>query len=504
MSSGRNSSCSPCQAGFAAPKPGSSTCEACAAGRYSEEASARCVACPLGTVSSPASGTCSRCDAGSFARDSSTCEQCPGGTYSPPGSSACQVCLAGRFSLTGFSSCPKCPAGSITKVEGASTCELCPGGTSARPGSSTCQMCQAGKFSPVGSSSCINCAAGFISQRGASACDQCPLGTQEVNHQYCDQCPAGFAVSLETNFSCTKCQVGFVAPNPGSSACEPCPAGTYEANHLSCSLCAPGFVSLGANNSCSACQAGFVAPDPGSDTCQPCPGGTYSISAGRSTCPSCPPGQVSSPGSAVCDPCEGSILRTTPDVTKQSCQIDEMDVVLAVISTVTSACFCFLCLIGLHGRVAVADLSAQGQKLVITTSISHFLLKQSFAEVTFTGSGVPDLETFSWKVKALNSFQLTLHGESSGVPLDTSMGHVHMKFPRVSLVIGLWHCPLIGWCLLFGAASTGTASQLKWSSSLLVVGLGTLAGSLAFFWRRRPAEDGFPFRSETYGTYFHP
>eukprot|EP00913_Durusdinium_trenchii_P006490 g6100.t2 len=31
----------------------------------------------------------------------------------------------------------------------------------------------------------------------------------------------------------------------------------------------------------------------------------------------------------------------------------------------------------------------------------------------------------------------------------------------------------------------GTASQLKWSSSLLVVGLGTLAGSLAFFWRRR-------------------
>lgn len=72
---------------------------------------------------------------------------------------------------------------------------------------------------------------------------------------------------------------------------------------------------------------------------------------------------------------------------------------------------CFLCLTGFLGNAAIADVSAQGQKVVMTTTLSHFLLKRS--QVTFTGTGNPKLEGQSWTVQALNSFQLTLQVEGN-------------------------------------------------------------------------------------------
>jgi hypothetical protein len=53
------------------------------------------------------------------------------------------------------------------------------------------------------------------------------------------------------------------------------------------------------------------------------------------------------------------------------------------------------------------------------------------------------------------------------------------------LSTGMWHCPLILWCLFFLAASAGAASKLTWPLTLLLCGLGLCAGSVAFAMRRR-------------------
>ena len=178
------------------------------------------------------------------------------------------------------------------------------------------------------------------------------------------------------------------------------------------------------------------------------------------------------------------MIRSTPDATQQSCQPESMDLILALISVIAALCFCFVCLLGCHARIALADLSAQGEKFVITTVNSHFLMKSSCPEVTFGGTEVPHLDSSSWKVKALSSYQLILVGESEK-PLDTSMGHFTVKFPRTFLAIGLWRCPLLVWCVVFMAATAAPLIYLGWSLRLLAGGLGLLLGALAFAWRQR-------------------
>lgn len=165
-----------------------------------------------------------------------------------------------------------------------------------------------------------------------------------------------------------------------------------------------------------------------------------------------------------------------------------MDVVLGLIFLSTCSCFSFLSLTGFSGRIPISDVSAQGQKVVVTTSTAHGLHKWACPKVTFAGTDVPDLESSNdWTIKALSLYQVTLHGESP-MSLDTSKGHLYVKFPQVFWSTGLWHCPLLLWCLLFLAASAGLASQLTWSLTLLLCALGLCAGFLAFALRRRWGE----------------
>jgi len=129
-------------------------------------------------------------------------------------------------------------------------------------------------------------------------------------------------------------------------------------------------------------------------------------------------GTISGTASGSCDSCEGNFLRAVPDATKQSCEVDSIQMLLLAASALASTGFCFLCLTGFLGNATIADVSAQGQKVVMTTTLSHFLLKRS--QVTFTGTGNPNLEGQSWTVQALNSFQLTLQVEGSDLDqLDT-------------------------------------------------------------------------------------
>ncbi|CAK9015196.1 unnamed protein product, partial [Durusdinium trenchii] len=186
-------------------------------------------------------------------------------------------------------------------------------------------------------------------------------------------------------------------------------------------------------------------------------------------------------GSATCSACPAGKFST--GATCKNCEILALDVVLALIAWIAAACLCFLCLTGFAYGIPVADVSAQGAKLVVTTSLAHFLLTWARPEVTFSGTGVPDLDSKRFSVKPLSSFQLTLSASESS--LDTSMGHLHVKSLRGFLVMGFWRCPLIGWCILFLGVFSASISQISWSLTLVVSSLGMCTGALAFALRRR-------------------
>ena len=407
------------------------------------------------------------------------CRRCAPG-YSSLEGGFCQRCGPGTYSLKGSTNCSTCPAGSIAKESGASACDACPAGKN-EVNHQFCNECPAGFISSMGNNSCSKCPVGTIAQEpGAIACDPCPAGRYEVNRQLCNECPAGFVSSIGNN-SCTKCKAGFQAPKPGSTICEPCAAGTYGGEGSAiCSACPMGTVAAAGSGTCEPCDAGRFAKE--SITCEPCLGGTFAP-VGSSLCQNCPVGHVSS-----CKNCESLLIRASPDATKQMCQIVAMDLVLALLCWITSTCFCFLSLFGCVRRIAIADLSAQGQKHVVTTSIAHYVSKRACPVVTFADTGVPYLAstTRTWKVKTLNMHQLTLHcSDEITMPLDTSIGHLSIKFPHVFFSTGVLHCPLIGWCLLAFAATAAAASQLSWSLSLLACGLGLCTASLGFALRRR-------------------
>ena len=524
-----SSSCLECEPGKVSETSGASKCDACPAGKYEIDHQS-CSNCPAGFISSRGNSSCTKCPAGFIAptTGSSTCAQCPGGTFAPPGSSECQKCLRGTYSLSGSGRCLHCLAGTVSMVDGASTCNLCPAGREGLNGQS-CSPCRSGFFSPSINSSCMKCPAGFKAPKaGSIACEPCPGGFYSEGAPTCIQCPVGrissgaggkcrqcdagsfakdstcelcpsgtFAppgssecqkclrgtYSLSGSGRCLHCLAGTVSMVDGASTCHLCPPGTEESKRQSCSPCRSGFISSGGNSSCMKCQAGFNAPKTGSSACEPCPGGFYS-EEGAPTCIQCPVGTISGAASGSCDSCEGNFLRAVPDATKQSCEVDSIQMLLLAASALASTGFCFLCLTGFLGNATIADVSAQGQKVVMTTTLSHFLLKRS--QVTFTGTGNPNLEGQSWTVQALNSFQLTLQVEGSDLDqLDTSMGRLHIKCPGPFIHTGLWRCPLIFWCLLFGAASACAMSQLTWFLRLLMASFGVFAGSLAFTWRFR-------------------
>ena len=142
---------------------------------------------------------------------------------------------------------------------------------------------------------------------------------------------------------------------------------------------------------------------------------------------------------------------------------------------------------GICCHIPIADISeTQGRKVVVTTSIAHMFLKSKKSrEVTLHNTGVRHLEPGPWKVTALSSFQLTLHVDQMENPFDTSMGTLCVNFPRACLATGLWHCPIVGWCLMFLCATVAIMSQLTWSLDLLLGGVGFLSGFAAFVFRRR-------------------
>ena len=529
-----SAACSPCDAGRFA-KDGV-VCEACPDGTISLNGSSECHSCPSGKYSDPGSNICSECPAGTISKvpGSTECWQCAAGTFSAAGSSGCCSCSAGKYSQAGSASCYECPAGAISQVAGSSecraclagtyeinrqvcnscpqgkisavagsaacsrcdagrfakealTCEQCPNGTISSAGRSECQSCPSGTFSHPGSNGCSECPAGTISKvPGSTECWQCAAGTfSAAGSSECRNCPAG-EFSQAGSASCYECPAGEISTDPGSIACKACPAGTHEVDKQFCNLCQQGTISAAGSGTCSPCDAGRFAKD--AVTCEPCPGGTFA-GPSSSSCEICALNHASLPNSATCRSCNDLLVRAIPDATRQTCLRDPWTVdkiVLGLICCMTSACFCFLFLTGCFGRFPISDVSSQGDKVVITTSIAHHFLKRAHPVVSFTGTGVPNLDsTSTWKVRALSSYQLTLHGEQASIPLDTSKGHIRLNFPHPFLCMGMWRCPLLGWCLFFATATAGLAGRLMFSLTALACGFGFCTGLLAFAFRHR-------------------
>ena len=543
-----SNSCSECPAGTISKVPGSIACQPCAAGTYAQQASANCNLCPRGTISKEGSAACSPCEAGRFTRESRTCERCPGGTISKKGSSECRSCPAGNYSRAGSSSCSKCPAGAISQVAGSSACEACRAGTyeinrqvcnscpqgkiSAVAGSAACSPCDAGRFakealmceqcpngtiSSAGRSECQSCPSGTFSHPGSNGCSECPAGTiskvpgstecwqcaagtfSSAGSSECRNCPAG-QFSEAGSRNCSECPIGEISKDPGSIACEACPAGTHEVDKQFCNLCQQGTISVAGSGTCSPCDAGRFAKD--ALTCEPCKGGTFA-GPNSSSCENCGLGEVSLPNSATCRSCNDLLVRAGPDATGQTCEVEAMDIVLGLICWMTAACFCFLFLTGCFGCLPISDVSSQGDKVVITTSIAHHFLKRAHPVVSFTGTGVPNLDsTSTWKVRTLSSYQLTLHGEQASIPLDTSKGQIRLNFPHPFLCMGMWRCPLLGWCLFFATATVtaGVAGRLMFSLTALACGFGFCTGLLAFAFRRRQVFFFMRRRSGSFGV----
>eukprot|EP00435_Cladocopium_sp_Y103_P064154 s151_g25.t2 len=524
-----SNNCSSCPQGRVSKTSGSSTCEPCPAGTYESDRQF-CHACTQGKISREGSAACSPCDAGRFAKEALMCEPCPDGTISEAGSSECHSCPAGKSSQGGSNNCSTCPAGEISQVAGSSacqtcpagtyeinkqncnrcpqgtisavvgsaacspcdagrfakdalTCEQCPDGTISSTGQSECQSCPSGTFSHPGSNACSECLAGTISKvPGSTECWQCAAGTfSATGSSECRNCPAG-RFSEAGSRNCSECLTGTISKD-GSIACEACPAGKHEVQKQFCNLCQPGTTSAAGAGFCSPCDAGRFAKD--ALTCEPCSGGTFA-GPNSSSCQNCRLNHVSLPNSAKCRSCNDLLVRAVPDATRQTCQVSTMDIVFGLICWMTAACFSFLFLTGFFGRLPISDVTLQGDKIVITTSMAHLFLKRADPVVSFAGTGVPDLDsTSTWKVKALSSYQLTLHGEEASMPLDTSTGHMRLNFPHPFVSMGIWRCPLLGWCLFFAAVTAGVASQLMWSLTVLVCGFGFCTGLLAFALRRR-------------------
>lgn len=423
------------------------------------------------------------CPAGSEEDDNGNCNPCPAGSFSSAGG-FCKECGPATFSLAGSGSCSVCLPGTFSKESGASACQSCVPGTYAEEGSARCTSCPPGSISSVSASgSCFQCPQGKY-EVANQVCSDCDVGTYaKEGSARCSQCPPG-SVSDPNGGSCVQCAPGSVS-SADALYCQVCEAGRYEVRNQVCIACPSGSISPPQQRSCTTCPAGRFAQT--SLTCEPCFGGTFAPN-GSSACKPCPIGHVSSPNSAACRSCDSLLIQAIPDPTKQSCQVPTMDIVFALIALITSTCLGVLVFTGLLGRIPIADVSARGEKIVVTTSVAHFLLERACPAVALTGTEIPDLErSNNFTVKALSMYQLTLQGEQSdnNKPLDTSMGHLHLKFPYAFCSAGLWRCPLIWWCLLFLAATVGAVSQLNWCLELLVCGLGLCTGALAFAWRFR-------------------
>lgn len=314
--------CYRCQTGYTTNKTGSTSCDICEEGYYSDN------------------GVCRpHCQAGYY-WDGSNCQICAPGSYSSKGSLSCTACSRNTYQPSaGQSTCISCPVGSLTESAGATAieqCNTCYGGYILKDGS--CQTCPAGSYADSSSNTCVQCPIGQYSpSEGRSACSTCPEGqtttafgstscTCDTANGYiavgdecrlkqysceagnywdetegsCQTCEAGTFSASGANY-CTACPYGYFNASAGAAVCQACPQGwTTSSNGMTkCDICADGWTME--NGQCvTTCPAGQVY---NGSACEACPIGSFALK-GASSCTLCPQGwTTSAAGALTCDLC---------------------------------------------------------------------------------------------------------------------------------------------------------------------------------------------------------
>uniref|UniRef100_A0A3B3R0V7 Si:dkey-21a6.5 n=1 Tax=Paramormyrops kingsleyae TaxID=1676925 RepID=A0A3B3R0V7_9TELE len=218
---------------------------------------------------------CAACASGSYADNTLQCSCC-----SDPGlcvtQGACLLCAKGQFQpLAGQTRCVPCARGSFSLV-----CQVCP------PGSYSNQS---------GSDSCTSCSPFYASQRNASSCDPCSLGT--FCSSRCAQCPV-------------------------------CPPG-MESLHIAakeCTLCRP--MHKGPDQGlCQICKSGYFQIRWGQEICEICPENNY--------CPSPDLNPIQCPSDAFCpqgSTAPGYCMETFFRKSGDTCQLAPVTIALLVVA----------------------------------------------------------------------------------------------------------------------------------------------------------------------------
>jgi len=345
-----------CPAGSAGPppfgRPGHlGSCVPCSAGEFSPLAgSTACQTCPSGTFSEPGATACTRCPRMTFSETegAGACEPCPNGTtmhadtIGSSNSSDCRgICGHGTFGTqvvngVAVGDCQPCPLGFASADFGATACSRCPLGSFAASGSAACTPCPPETSTdpalPAGGpDSCARqCAPGSASTNGLEPCELCPQGSRSTlnGSTACAPCAPGsttsapgattcLAICPEGSFGgspgaqglapCLPCEGGSYSPTPGLAECLACSAGSYSNSFASeCSPCPPGSVSdADSATACTPCAPGYSQGAGGLQTCDACPSGTFSGEAGAVACSPCAPGWTTrgATGQAACEQC---------------------------------------------------------------------------------------------------------------------------------------------------------------------------------------------------------
>ncbi|KAL3928027.1 MAG: hypothetical protein SGPRY_002566 [Prymnesium sp.] len=208
---------------------------ACAAGHYCEQGStnATSAACPVGSENSLSGST-----------EPGACIPCSKGYSSAvPGSSVCERCPYGKYTdLDGQTSCRPCAPGSSSRSLGTVTCELCPKGKyQPQQGSTECISCAIGEAMPgIGGTSCEQCTPGkYGIAQGAEECLECEGGRYQSHNgsTHCDVCSPGKYMPARAAAYCSDCPEGQFQTESGAKACEACQPNFYSA--LGSSQCFP-------------------------------------------------------------------------------------------------------------------------------------------------------------------------------------------------------------------------------------------------------------------------
>jgi hypothetical protein len=221
---------------------GATVCSDCPAGTSSDNGATVCFDCVAGEYQTMQYGAiqrlvCASCPAGKFTSvsRSTSCNQCAAGKWSNANSTTCYDvgCSAGTYARQGFSSCTQCEEGTFNSEAGRTSCDICPAGKSTehkdnKIGATSCTDCASGKFGCTGytgAKGCCNCRAGkFSSSAGATACDTCVEGM----------------IPNEKSSGCNPCPKGKSAA-PGDATCTECPSGQYVNDFGSCVFCPNGY-----------------------------------------------------------------------------------------------------------------------------------------------------------------------------------------------------------------------------------------------------------------------